>query len=165
MKDPKELPEHIEDLQERPIDPDRVISDDELRASGLAPVRAYVRTKAGKSAERQQRYRQKKEAEGFKQTNVQVPEEHQETIREIARKMREGEDLVLVAPAPAPAPVAGQLQDKPAEPIAVAIESKQQEKPPEAAVGEALSDYDRKVLRVARGTGFRSRLLRLIAGT
>jgi hypothetical protein len=160
MKDPRELPEHIEDLQERPIDPDRVISDDELRASGLAPVRAYVRTKAGKTAERQQRYRQKKEAEGFKQTNVQVPEEHQETIREIARKMREGEDLGLVAPAP----VAGQLQDKPAEPVAVAIGSKQQEKAPEAAVGEALSDYDRKVLQVARGTGFRSRLLRLIAG-
>ena len=92
MKDPRELPDHIEDLQERPIDPDRVISDEELRAGGLAPVKAYVRTKAGKSAERQQRYRQNKEAQGFKQTNVQVPEDQQTTIREIARKMREGED-------------------------------------------------------------------------
>ena len=123
MKDPRELPDHIEDLQERPIDPDRVISDEELRAGGLAPVKAYVRTKAGKSAERQQRYRQNKEAQGFKQTNVQVPEKHQETIREIARKLREGEDT-----------------------------------------GTALSDFDRKVLEVAQGTGFRSRLMRLIVG-
>lgn len=76
--------------------------------------------------------------------------------------MREGEDLELVAPTPAP--VAGQLQDKPAEPVAVAIESKRQEKAPEASVGAALSDFDKKVLQVARGTGFRSRLLRLIAG-
>jgi hypothetical protein len=123
MKDPRELPDHIENLEERPIDPDRVISDEQLRIGGLAPVRAYVRTRAGKSAERQQRYRQNKEAQGFKQTNVQVPEDQQATIREIARKMREGEDT-----------------------------------------GAALSDFDRKVLGVARAEGLRSRLLRLIVG-
>ena len=123
MKDPRELPDHMEDLQEQPIDPDRVISDEELRAGGLAPVKAYVRTRAGKSAERQQRYRQNKEAQGLKQTNVQVPEKHQETIREIARKLRDGEDT-----------------------------------------GTATSDFDRKVLEVAQGNGFRSRLVRLIIG-
>lgn len=150
MKDPK-LPEHLEEVQERPIDPDRVLTDDELQAAGLQPVKAYVRTKAGKAAERQQRYREKKKAEGFKQTNVQVPEEHQETIREIARKLREGEPVEgVAAPKPEPKP-----EEKP--------ELKPEATPAPAAPGE-LSEIDQKLLAVARGAGFRSRLVRLIAG-
>jgi len=142
MSDPKELPDHLESVPERPIDPDRVLSDDELQAGGLQPVKAYVRTKAGKSAERQKRYREKKEAEGFKQTNVQVPEEHQETIRELARKLREGEPLEGGATL--------KPEGEPKAPIS-----------PEA---ESLTEADRRVLEVAKGKGFRSRLVRLLVG-
>ena len=93
MSERDELPTHLENVPERPIDPERVLSDDELRSGGLEPVRAYVRTKAGKAAQRQQRYREKLETAGVKQTNVQVPEQHQETIREVARRLRDGEPL------------------------------------------------------------------------
>lgn len=159
MKDRKDLPEHLEEVPERPIDSDRVLSDDELQAGGLQPVKAYVRTRAGKSAERQKRYRDKQEAEGFKQTNVQVPEEHQETIREIARKLREGEPVEGVAvPKPGPEP-------KPEErPELKLVEAEKPEKPETAPVPGELSKTDQKLLAVARGAGFRSRLLRLIAG-
>jgi hypothetical protein len=158
MKDPRELPEHLEDVSERPIDADRVISDDELRAGGLAPVRAYVRTKAGKSAERQKRYRDKQESEGFKQTNVQVPEEHQETIRELARKLREGEPLEVAVPKPKPKP-----EQVEAEKPAPEKPDKEETARPGAGQG-TLTEADQKLLAVAKGAGFRSRLVRLLAG-
>lgn len=155
MNDDRNLPDHLEDVPERPIDSDRVLSDDELQAGGLQPVKAYVRTKAGKAAERQQRYRQKKEAEGFKQTNVQVPEEHQETIREIARKLREGEPLDGLAPVkPTPKTEEMPRPTKPAVPKA----------PLPAGDPVELSAADRRLLEVARGEGLRSRLVRLLAG-
>jgi|SRR5690554_389152 len=158
MKDQEQLPGFLEEVPERPVDANRVLSDEELKASGLQPVKAYVRTKAGKAAERQQRWREKKEAEGFKQTNVQVPEEHQETIREIARKLREGEPLEgLSVTKPAP-----KTEEKP-ELVAPEKPSKDETPRPEPSHG-ALTEADRKLLAVARGDGFRSRLLRLLAG-
>lgn len=158
MNDDKNLPDHLEDVPERPIDSDRVLSDDELLAGGLQPVKAYVRTRAGKAAERQQRYREKKEAEGFKQTNVQVPDEHQETIREIARRLREGEPLEGVSvpkpeqkPEEKPVPVDQVKPDAPEKPAPISDEA-------------PLTEADKRLLAVVRSGGFRSRLVRLLAG-
>jgi hypothetical protein len=156
MKDTRKLPEHLEDVNERPIDADRALSDDELQAGGLQPVKAYVRTKAGKSAERQKRYRDKQKSEGFKQLNVQVPEQHQETIREIARKMREGEPLGVAVPKPEP-----KRDEKPEMKL---VQPEKEKTAPAQAVPGELSETDQRLLAVARGVGFRSRLLRLIAG-
>lgn len=146
MAEHDEIPNRLEDVPERPIDSERVLSDDELRSGGLEPVRAYVRTKAGKAAQRQQRYRERKESAGLKQTNVQVPEQHQETIREIARRMREGEPLGDVIGAEKP---------------------QAQSAPTHAAEGEsagALTGDEKRLLDAARAGGVRSRLIRFLAG-
>jgi len=155
MSERDELPTHLENVPERPIDPERVLSDDELRSGGLEPVRAYVRTKAGKAAQRQQRYREKLETAGVKQTNVQVPEQHQETIREVARRLRDGEPLDGVI---APEKAAEEPQARPAPSIPPSDTSTPSKSP------DALSEADRRLLTVAKGRGVRSRLIRLLAG-
>ena len=157
MTDDKQLPDHLENVPERPIDPDRVLSDDELQAGGLQPVKAYVRTKASKAADRQKRWREKKSAEGLKQTNVQVPEEHQDTIKEIARRLREGEPVEAVPAKPQPLQV---VPEAPAQPK----QEPQPEKPTPASDEPELTEADRKVLLAARGRGLRSWLVRRLAG-
>ena len=155
MVDRNKIPTHVEDVPERPLDPKRVLSDDELRSGGLEPVRAYVRTKAGKAAQRQQRYREKQEAAGMKQTNVQVPDGHQELIREVARRLRDGEPLDGVT---APEKTAGEPQARPAPSMPPS------DTPPPGRSPDALSEADRRLLTVAKGRGVRSRLIRLLAG-
>lgn len=162
MADEKQLPDHLENVPERPIDPDRVLSDDELQAGGLQPVKAYVRTKASKAADRQKRWREKKATEGLKQTNVQVPEEHQETIKEIARRLREGEPVESVPAKPQPLQA---VPDAPAQPKPEP-QPEQAEKPtPTPASDEPpLTEADRKVLAVVRKGGLRGWLVRRFAG-
>jgi len=160
MTDDKQLPDHLENVPERPIDPDRVLSDDELQAGGLQPVKAYVRTKASKAADRQKRWRDKKATEGLKQTNVQVPEEHQETIKEIARRLREGEPVESVPAKPQPLQA---VPEAPAQPKPEP-QPEQAEKPTPASDEPELTEIDRKLLAVVRKRGLRSWLVRRLAG-
>lgn len=127
-------PDFLEDATGRSvIDADRVLTEDDLLAGGFAPVRAYVRTKAGKAATRQRKHREKLENEGVKQVNILAPAEAHPVIKALAERLRQGEDVQAVlrdlakdgAPA-APAPGA-KPQPKPrpattADPVAQVIE-------------------------------------------
>lgn len=128
-------PDFLEDATGRSvIDADKVLTEDDLLAGGLAPVRAYVRTRAGKAATRQQRHREKLENEGVRQVNIVAPAEAHPVIRALAERLRQGEDLQAVLadlardgstvapeakpeprPKPRPAPT-------PADPVAEVIE-------------------------------------------
>lgn len=90
-------PDYIEDATGRAvIDAERVLSEDDLLAGGLTPVRAYVRTRAGKAASRQQRHRKKLESGGAKQVNIVAPVEAHPVLKVLAERLREGEDLQAV---------------------------------------------------------------------
>lgn len=70
--------EYIEDIPDKLIDIDAALTDDELIHGGMAPVQAFMRTKASKNALRQRRSKAKKEegADGRaprKQLNLQAP--------------------------------------------------------------------------------------------
>ena len=74
----QEPSKYIEDLPNRPIITDAALTDDELIDGGLAPVQAFMRTKASKNAIRQRRAKAKREegADGIiprKQLNLQAP--------------------------------------------------------------------------------------------
>lgn len=87
----------IEDANEgRPIDVDSALTDDQLQEGGLKPVQAWVRTKQATNAARTQRYKDRKQAEGVKQLNLQAPQETHDVLREIAARTRLGEPLAAV---------------------------------------------------------------------
>lgn len=87
--------EHIEDLMERPEEAAAFLDDEQLKAGGLAPVQAWVRTKSGKSAQaaRRHRSREKRGTEGVRQISVTAPEEVHDVIKTIAERTRAGEAL------------------------------------------------------------------------
>lgn len=88
-----DLPDHIEDVIESPTSPDNVLTDDALAAGGLVKVNAFMRTKSSAGALRVQKHRDKMEAEGVKQINVQASEEARQAIKTIAARTGEGEKL------------------------------------------------------------------------
>lgn len=90
-------PDFLEDATGRSvIDADKVLTEDDLLAGGLTPVRAFVRTRAGKAATRQQKHREKLESVGIRQVNIQAPAEAHPVIKALAERLREGEDLQAV---------------------------------------------------------------------
>lgn len=91
--DTKKLPDHIEDVPETPADPETVLTDEQLTAGGLVKVNAFMRSKASANALRVQKHREKKEAEGVKQINVQASEEARQAIKAIADRTKSGETL------------------------------------------------------------------------
>lgn len=87
------LPDHIEEITEAPANPDAVLTDEQLAAGGLVKVNAFMRSKASANALRVQKHREKKEAEGVKQINVQASEEARQAIKAIADRTKAGETL------------------------------------------------------------------------
>lgn len=78
---------------------DEVITDEQLGDAGIVKTTAYVRSKKSKGALRAQKHREKKKAEaGVSQVNVDVPEEHKEAIKEVAKELREGNDQAIKPP-------------------------------------------------------------------
>lgn len=72
--------DYIEGVEERApkvVDPDQSISDDALERGGLVPVRAFVRSKASKNAERVRKAAERREkgenGTPRKQINLQAP--------------------------------------------------------------------------------------------
>lgn len=69
---------HVEDIPNKPLATDAVLTDGELIAGGLAPVQGWMRTKASKNALRQRKAKAKRESgeDGRaprKQLNLQAP--------------------------------------------------------------------------------------------
>jgi len=87
----------IEDAKEGyPINVDSALTNDQLQEGGLKPVQAWVRTKQATNAARTKRYKDRKQAQGVKQLNLQAPEETHQVLREIATRTRSGEPLAAV---------------------------------------------------------------------
>lgn len=73
-----------------------VLSDDQLSAVGLRPIRAFVRSDASKNALRVKKHREKAAAEGLGQVNVVAPDEAKAALKAIAKRTAAGEPLQAV---------------------------------------------------------------------
>lgn len=93
MNTKSQLPDHIEEIAESPVNPETILTDKQLADGGLVKVNAFMRSKAGANALRVQKHRKKKEAEGIKQINIQGNEEMRQTIKVIAERTKAGEPL------------------------------------------------------------------------
>ena len=62
-------------------------SDDELRAMGLEPRQAWVRSEATGKALRNRRSREKAAAQGRRQISIAVPDQARETVRTICQQL------------------------------------------------------------------------------
>lgn len=73
----------------RPRNP---LTDEQLAAGGMVPVKAYIHTNQSKDALRQEKKREKKETLGLKQTGVTVPDvdEARAAMRAAAAALCEG---------------------------------------------------------------------------
>lgn len=137
---------HLEDALDAgaPVaDPEKVLDDEQLRDGGLAPVRAWVRTKASKNALRAKRSREKAEkGEGGaarKQVSLLAPPDEQSraVLREIGKRM-----------------VAGEIS---ADDLHALGKSPKTEDDEEALIG-------RRALGLIKSGGFRGRILRHLLG-
>lgn len=86
----------VEDLKENPVDPSVVLTDEQLKEGGLVSVNAFMRTKASKNALRVRKSKEKAEAGGVKQINVQAPVETHAVIKQIADRAKSGEPVQSV---------------------------------------------------------------------
>jgi hypothetical protein len=79
---------HIEDVAdvELPRD-DKTLTDSELEQAGLVKTSAFVRTKKSKNALRIEKHKAKKAELGVKQLNIEVPEEHRDTFKALAKEL------------------------------------------------------------------------------
>lgn len=82
---------YLEDALEAdlPAD-DKTLTDAELEKAGLVKTAAFVRSRRSKNALRIERTREKLKAEGIKQVNVQIPEQHAEVIKQFAKDLASG---------------------------------------------------------------------------
>lgn len=128
----------VEDAEnaQQVADPATTLTDAELEAGGLRQVKAFVRTKASSNALRVRKHREKAEAQGMGQVNVVAPAEARDTIKAIAKRTAGGESLDAV------------LRDL----VGVV--------PP---VVVRLPESEAKIIKAARESGWRGRLIRWLA--
>ncbi|MDP5132011.1 MAG: hypothetical protein NWQ54_14100 [Paraglaciecola sp.] len=83
---------HIEVAQavDLPTGENKTLTDSELEQAGLVKTSAFVRTKRSKNALRVEKNRDKKAADGVKQLNVEVPEQHRDLLKVMAKAMKDG---------------------------------------------------------------------------
>lgn len=155
MRDPLDTKtaDYIEDAEQgQPLDVEQALTDQELEAGGLKPVKAWVRTKQAGNAVRTKRYKERQAAEGVKQVNVQAPQETHEALKAIAARTKAGESLGDVL-----SDLAGQSAGSGSRPL-----------PPPAPVTievpAPLSPVLAAVERTLAAGGLRARLIRLLSG-
>ena len=85
---------NLEDAQnvELPIDK-KTFSDSELENAGLVKTSAFVRSNRSKNALRIEKHKAKKAETGIKQLNIEVSEEHRDTIKVLAKALTTGESI------------------------------------------------------------------------
>lgn len=82
---------HLEDAQNVQLPTsEKTYTDAELEQAGLVKTSAFVRTKKSKNALRIEKHKQKKEQQGIKQLNVEVPEQHRDLIKSFSKALKEG---------------------------------------------------------------------------
>jgi hypothetical protein len=89
------IPDHLEEISNRPMDAERALSDEELAAGGVVPVKAYMRTKASKNALRQKKAKAKalNSDTPRKQLNLMAPADDaaRAALKAVAEKMSDGQ--------------------------------------------------------------------------
>lgn len=91
--------EYMQDVKGRLENQKEVLSDEQLSASGLTKINAFVRSKASANALRVKRHKEKAEKLGLKQINVWAPISVHDVIKQVAERTKEGGKLedVLVS--------------------------------------------------------------------
>jgi hypothetical protein len=85
---------NLEDAQnvELPTN-EKTLSDNELETAGLVKTSAFVRSNRSKNALRIEKHKEKKAETGIKQLNIEVPTEHRDTIKALAKALSTGEPI------------------------------------------------------------------------
>ena len=143
---------HLEDAQNVQLPTsEKTYTDAELEQAGLVKTSAFVRTKKSKNALRIEKHKQKKEQQGIKQLNVEVPEQHRDMLKSFSKALKDGlspeeavKTLFPSKPTQAPAP------EKPQKAPDSDFESKTKEY---ATIG-------RKVAEIQSQGGFKAFILR-----
>lgn len=79
---------NLEDAQNVPLPTDeKTLTDSELEQAGLVKTSAFVRTKKSKNALRIEKHKQKKADNGVKQLNIEVPEQHRDIFKALAKEL------------------------------------------------------------------------------
>jgi hypothetical protein len=65
-------------------------TDEQLNAAGLIKTSAFVRSNRSKNALRVEKSKSKKEDQGIKQLNLEVPDEHREAMKQLAIALKDG---------------------------------------------------------------------------
>ena len=79
---------NLEDAQNVPLPTDdKTFTDTELEQAGLVKTSAFVRTKKSKNALRIEKHKQKKAENGVKQLNIEVPEQHRDIFKALAKEL------------------------------------------------------------------------------
>jgi hypothetical protein len=79
---------NLEDAQNVPLPTDeKTLTDSELEQAGLVKTSAFVRTKKSKNALRIEKHKQKKAENGVKQLNIEVPEQHRDIFKALAKEL------------------------------------------------------------------------------
>jgi hypothetical protein len=85
---------HLEDAQNVQLPTDKkTLKDSELEQAGLIKTSAFIRTKKSKNALRIEKHKAKKEQQGIKQLNIEVPEQHRETMKQLANALKNGQSI------------------------------------------------------------------------
>jgi len=79
---------NLEDAQNVPLPTgDKTLTDTELEQAGLVKTSAFIRTKKSKNALRIEKHKQKKADNGIKQLNIEVPEQHRDIFKALAKEL------------------------------------------------------------------------------
>jgi hypothetical protein len=83
---------NIEDAEKAvtPAGENKTFTDEELNIAGLIKTSAFVRSNRSKNALRVEKHKNKKEEIGIKQLNVEVPDEHRESMKQLAIALKHG---------------------------------------------------------------------------
>jgi hypothetical protein len=73
-----------------PVGDNKSFTDEQLNDAGLIKTSAFVRSNRSKNALRVEKHKNKKEDQGIQQLNVEVPNEHRETMKQLAIALKDG---------------------------------------------------------------------------
>lgn len=91
-----DLPNHVEDVPNKPVAMEKALTADDLRAGGLVQVEAWVRTRTSKAAGRAKAYKERLAVQGIQQVNVLAPESAEPVLKAIAQRTAQGEEVQQV---------------------------------------------------------------------
>jgi hypothetical protein len=152
---------NLEDAQnvELPTD-NKTLSDNELESAGLVKTSAFVRSNRSKNALRIEKHKAKKAETGVKQLNIEVSEEHRDTIKALAKALTTGEPVAKEVLAKIPVVKPGETGDKTKQ---LTAETSQNVTESTKSILDIESiELTEKVLRIVSRGGFKAFLLKLL---